>query len=84
MVLLSGAVWIGICPSDGAEAAKGVRPMLEFDPRDLLLIPFTLAEVFLFWALWQLHKEMRKEKRHRSQTPFRLGSSAQRLFSKAN
>ncbi len=58
--------------------------MPEFDPRDLLLIPFTLAEVFLFWALWQLHKEMRKQRKHGGQTHFRLGSSVQRLFSKAN
>jgi hypothetical protein len=37
--------------------------MPEFDLRYLLLIPFTLGEAFLLWAIWQLQKQMRKPKR---------------------
>jgi hypothetical protein len=33
--------------------------MLDFDFRYLLLIPFTLGEAFLLWALWQLHKQIK-------------------------
>jgi len=58
--------------------------MPEFDLRYLLLIPFTLAEAFLFWALWQLQREMRKQRKHQSRVPSRVGSTVQRLFSKAN
>jgi len=58
--------------------------MPEFDLRYLLLIPFTLAEAFLFWALWQLQREMRKQRKHQSRVPSRAGSTVQRLFSKAN
>jgi len=58
--------------------------MLEFDLRYLLLIPFTLAEAFLFWALWQLQREMRKQRKHQSRVPASAGNTVQRLFSKAN
>lgn len=34
--------------------------MPEFSLRSLLLIPFALGEVFLFWALWQLIKQGRR------------------------
>jgi hypothetical protein len=37
--------------------------MSEFDFRYLMLIPFTLAEAFLLWAVWQLQKQMKKPKR---------------------
>jgi hypothetical protein len=40
-----------------AEAAKGVPPMHEFSFMSLLLVPFSLGEAFLIWALWQLFKQ---------------------------
>jgi hypothetical protein len=57
--------------------------MPEFDLRYLLLIPFTLAEAFLLWALWQLHREISKQRKRQSRIPSRVGSKVQRLFSKA-
>jgi hypothetical protein len=46
--------------------------MPDFDPRYLLLIPFTLAEAFLLWAIWQLQKQLRKPKNGKSRlTGFR-------------
>jgi hypothetical protein len=65
------------------EAVKGITVMPEFDLRYLLLIPFSLAEAFLLWALWQLNKEISKEKRRQSQIPSSVEGTSHRLFSKA-
>jgi hypothetical protein len=46
------------------KAAEGTMKMPDFDFRYLMLIPFTLAEAFLFWAIWQLQKQMRKPGKH--------------------
>ena len=57
--------------------------MPEFDLRYLLLIPFTLAEAFLFWALWQLNREICKEKKREGRIPSSVESTGHKLFSKA-
>jgi len=57
--------------------------MPEFDLRYLFLIPFALAETFLLWSLWQLQREIHKERKCQRQIPSGLKSSVQRLFSKA-
>jgi hypothetical protein len=62
---------------------KQIPVMPEFDLRYLLLIPFTLAEAFLFWALWQLQREMLKQRKHQRRIHSGVGSTVQRLFSKA-
>jgi hypothetical protein len=83
IALLSAAVWLGVCPSEGAEAAKGNPAMSEFEFRYLFLIPLTLAEAFLLWALWQLQREIRKERKRQRQVPSSVESTVQKLFSKA-
>jgi hypothetical protein len=57
--------------------------MSEFELRYLFLIPLSLAEAFLLWALWQLQREIRKERKRQRQIPSGLESRVQRLFSKA-
>jgi hypothetical protein len=56
------------------EATKGVPAMTIFDPRLLMMIPLTLAEAFLFWAVWQLQKELnkvhRRNKRYKRQISY--------------
>ena len=58
--------------------------MSEFDLRYLFLIPLTLAEAFLLWALWQLQREIRKERKRQRQIPSSVESAVQRLFFKAS
>lgn len=57
--------------------------MSEFDLRFLFLIPLAMAETFLLWALWQLQKEIRKERKRQRHAPSAVESTVQRLFSKA-
>jgi len=83
IALLSAAVWLGVCPSDGAEEAKGNPAMSEFDLRYLFLIPLTLAEAFLLWALWQLQKRNSQGKKASKTSSLQRGEHGSEALSKA-
>jgi hypothetical protein len=84
LVLLPAALWLGDRPYEGAKAAKGNPAMTDFDLRYVFLVPLTLAEAFLIWALWQLQREIRKERKRQRQIPSSLESAVQKLFFKAS
>jgi hypothetical protein len=47
-------------PVQRRKTGKEVDPMIEFDLNSLWLIPVTLAEAFMLWALWNFWKGARR------------------------